>query len=258
MTTIAIMAEHEVRASESGGPEEKARADSSLEYQSLREEILQSLSQLTAMGTLGVTASVVILGAAFQIKNPIVALLPLPLIVVCNALVLNYSQAIGRIATYLRVFHEADSASLQWEIRLGHFRKETEKRFPVRRRPLHWVFPPHLVKEIWLAPLIERGLVFVGWGCLCVYAWMGWVLLRNWSEFEKSPAASLLMPRYLSNLQALILVGGLAVLAWAAVTVYFFRAVGDKEKLVGPMEAMWRAVKDREHGQSAERIGFEQ
>jgi hypothetical protein len=207
MTTIAIVAEREARASESGRPERNARADASLEYKSLRQEILQTLSQLTAMGTLAVTASAVILGAAFQIKNPIVALLPLPLIVVCNGLVLNYSQAIGRIATYLRIFHESDNASQRWEIRLGLFRIEADKLYPVRKRPLFWVFPRHLAKEVWLAPLIERALVVVGWGCIAVYGWMGWVLLGNWSEFEKSPAASLLMPRYISNLWALIIVG---------------------------------------------------
>lgn len=139
-----------------------------VEHASLREEILQNNHHSINVANLAITVTGTALVAAFQFRNPYIALLPLFILYCGHRITFNNSQTIARISVYLRFVenekYETVLNVLRREIRNSEEEARSRTHGPWRcltRRSVLW--------EHWMGPIIESIFFVLGTVCIVVF-----------------------------------------------------------------------------------------
>lgn len=107
------------------------------EYKTLRDEILHSYTIVDSSRNILYIAVAYILTFATNKENPLLYLLPFTVIIPIYLIAINYTFDIYRIATYIKVFAEADNSTFRWESRQFMLNTEIENRMPRQAKMFH-------------------------------------------------------------------------------------------------------------------------
>ncbi|HEX9989078.1 MAG TPA: hypothetical protein VGE45_11455 [Chloroflexia bacterium] len=130
------------------------------EYQTLRQELLDSYTREVNIVTFGFTATAAIIGFGFTTQSPpsltaLIFLVPLLMLALILLQVNNSIYTILTISVYIRVFFEEDENNgLHWERTISDLRTSlrhnifTRKPQTKTRRPFH-LLPVTLLTELW-------------------------------------------------------------------------------------------------------------
>jgi hypothetical protein len=96
------------------------------EYQSLRQELLEHQSRRLPILEMALGASAALFAAGLQLSNPYLPLIALFLLHSARVQIAQAVYGVQRIATYLRIMHEADDPQLNWETASYEVRRATQ------------------------------------------------------------------------------------------------------------------------------------
>jgi len=201
------------------------------EYVSLREEILQCQSNIVNTTGFVLASLGVFVAAAFEFRNPILALFPLLILYLGHVVLFNNAQTTARNATYIKVFWESRSPDFGWETRLDRLREKTQEA------------AESAVREQWMSPLAQMAFVVAGAVCIVISGWISyWTNANPQSMDLVSPNTPL----------SIVFFTGFLLISTIGWGVFWFRTrdqrrvIYKRDSLVEVLESKWSEVKESE------------
>lgn len=122
-----------------------------VEYQSLRQEILEYINREFNLISFTTTATAIIIGYGITSREPLIFLVPLLIHFMTLRQLVNTISGTLRLASYIRVFIEEQNTNLNWETSISRLRAKLWS----RKSPSHIIFSSSPFEEI----TISMGIV---------------------------------------------------------------------------------------------------
>ena len=177
-----------------------------IEYQSLRNEILDNSNRQLNIVNLALGATVVLIGYGVDKSSSLTILAPLLLLALAQLQLVRSVYTILRIASYIRLFIESDDDNYNWETRIRHFRQ----RVPYQKHSIH-------VRHT--LPSYGMGLFLTGVSCI------------------------ILSITYAKNLEYIIIVATFVLWVWFSVIIFRWIKYETSDQLENDFDDVWKEVR---------------
>ncbi len=166
-----------------------------VEHASLRQEILDNGSHAVNVANIVVTLTGVAIVAAFQFRNPYVALLPLFVLFYGHIVLFNNTQTIARNSVYLRLVEHERYERVLYALRIKILARETANR---ARSPwiIRWLVPHSVLWESWIAPILQNMFIALGFVCIIFFGLVAWLVETNPNTAPNASPDLILPPQY--------------------------------------------------------------
>lgn len=149
-----------------------------IEHESLRQEIISSGTHSIDTANIAVTIAGAAILAAFQFRNPYIALLPLFPLYYSHNIVFNNSQTIARTSVYLRLIEGDRYEKLLHKLRII-LKDDEDKMKTKRRRLLRWLRPHSVLWEQWISPILQTMFLILGLICILCFGLIAWLVVSK-------------------------------------------------------------------------------
>jgi hypothetical protein len=211
---------------------------SEAEYNTLRQELLQSTNQIVTISIFVMTVTGALLSAALQYSNPIAALFPLFVLYLGNVVAFTNLQTVVKIGAYLEVFWEKENKDFRWETRQARLREiieQQESNKPPEKRSGRW--------EQWMFPLFQRMIFVTGVLCITLYAYIFLVVLLGQKKADfLTPFPTI---NWIVFLSGLVVSTVLWISRWIR-SIRQARIIDGQESIFWLHKRTWQQIRDEE------------
>jgi hypothetical protein len=221
-------------------------SNTDVEHASLRAEILESGKHIISVANIVVTLAGAAILAAFQFRNPYVALLPLFPLYYGHLVAFSTSQTIARTSVYLRFVQKERYEDLLHSLRLKTDSDEHAMRLKIAL-PSRWITPHTVVWEQWISPILQVLFIILGYVCLIFFGLVSW-LIDTIPNTTPNATPDLVLP-LTYNIAILIVIS----IIWIWITLQSKRgtnAIYGEQSMIKQFEDAWNDVVRMEVGKT--------